>query len=169
MFRRGLPAALFATLALGGVYWMLRARTGPAKSPTAAADVSSSESVHAAGVRPAALEKAADNNRAAEDPAQRVVEEPVVRALRPTPQPEAAPAPEQPGPEAQRPPEPRVNPGTTERAKAPAPKAVKPSAGGTGKAPAAARADSAAEPRDAKSTRPNFLNKLEEQDYGGRE
>ena len=165
MVRRGLPAALFATLALGGVYWVLRARTGPAaKLPTAAADVNSTPDP-SPGVEPPSLE----NTRVAEDPAQRAVEEPFVRALRPTPQAEATPAPEQPSPEAQRPPEPRVNPGTTERAKAPAPKAVKPSAGGTGKAPAAARADSAAEPRDAKSTRPNFLNKLEEQDYGGRE
>jgi hypothetical protein len=177
MFRRGLPAALFAALALGGAYWVLRARTGPAaKSPTASTDLGSSEAERSVGVRPASLEKRA------ESAGESAAEQPVVRALKPAPPGEGAPAPEQPSSarapltpteQAARAPEARVTSVSAERAKAPAsaPKAVKPS---TGKAPVAARSDSAAaasasEPRDAKTTRPNFLNRLEGQDYGGRE
>lgn len=172
MFRRGLPAALFAALALGGAYWMLRARTGPAaKLPTASTDVSSSESERSASARPAPAEPPA------EKPGESGAEQPVVRALKPAPPEEAAPAPEQPSQEAPRAAEARLAPVNAERAKPPASasKAVKPSStSGVGKAPAAARpegaaAGSAAEQRDAKTTRPNFLNKLEGQDYGGRE
>ncbi len=177
MFRRGLPAALFAALALGAAYWVLRVRTGPAaKLPTAAADVGSSEAERSAGVRSASLAKPA------ESAGESAADQPVVRALKPVPPVEAAPAPEHPSSagvartpteEAPSASEARVAPATAERAKAPAsaPKPVKPSAG---KAPAAARPDSAAagsasEARDAKTTRPSFLNRLEGQDYGGRE
>lgn len=163
MFRRGLPAALLATLALGGAYWMLRVRTGPAaKLPAGSTDVNPSEPERSAGARLAPPEAA---------------EEPVVRALKPAPQAEVAPAAEQPSPELSRVAEARVAPPSIERGKAPAsaPKAVKPSAAvGAAKAPAAPRVDntaagSSSEPGDAKTTRPNFLNKLEGQDYGGRE
>ena len=150
MFRRGLPAALFGMLALGGIYWMLRARTDPAaKSPAAAADVGSSESERSAGAPPVSAQtdrenQAAETAAAELNRAEQAAEQPVVRALKPAP-------------------------ATVEAAKAPKPSA----AAGAGKAPAA-RADGAApsspsELRDAKSTRPKFLNTLEGQDYGGRE
>ena len=161
MVRRGLPAALFATLVFAGVYWVLRSRTGPAaKSPVVSTEASFSEPPRSAGVRP--------------EPLVPPAEQPVVRALKPAPQPEPVPVPA-----------PAVAAAKTDAPVAEAhvsaaePQALKPPRGpktsgaAAGKGPAAPRTEGSpangAEARDAKVTRPTFLNKIETQDYGGRE
>jgi serine/threonine protein kinase len=162
MYRRGLPAALFATLALVGVYLVLRPSSVPpaSSSPVAA----TAPEIERPNVSPSVSEPSAKPPGA-----------PVVRSLQPAPEHEQELPPptalEQPRVQALPPPELPSARGT----KAPpvsAPPAVSP------KPPAAALARPVKERPapsvsqdsvDGKSTRPSFLKKLDNQDYGGRE
>jgi hypothetical protein len=179
MYRRGLPAALFVTLALAGVYWVLNSPNIPAAKSSAA--VSAAAEIERPNVPP--------------EPGEKPPGEPLVRALQPAPKSEgkepepaserasaegsAAPfapaAPDAPEPaQARRPPaEPRAPQGTNSALGSAA-------RVGPTKAPGATSATRSGAERPAltstsqntgeeKQNRPGFLRKLDSQDYGGRE
>jgi serine/threonine protein kinase len=159
MYRRGLPAALFATLALIGVYWVLRPASVPATKSLPVA--SAAPEIERPSVpEPNAKPPGEPVVRSLQPAPERVQELPPPDALEP-PRVQALPAPELPQPKGTKAPPSSAPPAVSPKPPAAAvarPIKERPAASATGQ-------DSV----DGKSTRPNFLKKLDNQDYGGRE